>query len=266
MSGPALAWRAVTLAYPRRGRLRPDAVKAIDSATLEVQKGAALGIVGESGSGKSSIAAVAVGLQPPTSGCVELFGAALAPKVEQRTTSDIRTIQIVLQDPNATLDPFWPVWRSVGEGRRIHGLDRGEDARRVSAEVLAEVGLDPAFLDRRPHELSGGQRQRVAIARALAVEPRVLILDEPTSALDVLVQARILNVLLDLQARRELTLVLISHDLDVVRRMCTHVAVMKDGRIVEQGAADDVLTRPRDAYTAALIAASPSLPGARYGM
>ena len=257
----ALAWRDVSLSYSMPGGLRPRVFKAIDSVSLEAVSGGALGVVGESGSGKSSLASVAVGLQPSSKGHVELFGQPLVPRVERRDRRQIRALQMVFQDPSSTLDPFWPVWRSVAEGRVLHNLDRGEDLRRVAGELLAEVGLGAAFLERRPHELSGGQRQRVAIARALAVEPSVLILDEPTSALDVLVQARILNLLLALQARRSLTLVLISHDLDVVRRMCTHVAVMKAGRVVETGAAAEVLAHPRDPYTAALIAASPKLPG-----
>lgn len=268
MASAALAWRDVSLAYaqPRFAglwRRAPQAgPKAVDAVSLSVEDGATLGIVGESGSGKSSLAAMAIGLQAPSSGAVALFGEDLAARVERRSRAQVRALQIVFQDPMATLDPFWPVWRSVTEGRSLHQLDRGESARSVAADLLAEVGLDAGYLERRPHELSGGQKQRVAIARALAVEPRVLIMDEPTSALDVLVQARILNLLMDLQGRRSLTLVLISHDLDVVRRLCTHAAVMRAGRLVEQGAADDVFTRPRHQYTGALLAAAPKLPGA----
>lgn len=265
MSAPALSIDSVSLTYRLQGfaSRAKSPMPALDRVSMEIAPGACVGVVGESGSGKSSLAAVALGLEAPDAGTVSLFGVPLAPRIERRSQEQLRTLQIVFQDPNASLDPSWPVWRSVTEGRVLHRLDPPGALRDRAMALLDEVGLTPEHLDRRPHQLSGGQKQRVALARALALEPKVLFLDEPTSALDVAVQARILNLLMDLQARRGLALCLISHDLDVVRHICEHVVVMHRGRVVETGSVEQIFSAPQHDYTRDLIAAIPPPPGRR---
>lgn len=220
---------------------------ALDGVSLDIEAGDRLGIVGESGSGKSTLVRSLVGLQTPTSGTV------------------VRTpdAQLVFQDPRSSLDPRMRVRDIVAEpltARRLRGSWPAGARRERVGEVLAQVGLDVAEADRYPHEFSGGQRQRIAIARALAPRPKVLFADEPVSALDVSVRAQVLNLLTDLVRAEDLTLVLVSHDLAVVRHLCDRVLVMHRGRIVEQGSADEVYHHPRHEYTRELLAAVPSLP------
>jgi peptide/nickel transport system ATP-binding protein len=186
----------------------------------------------------------------------------LPTRASARSAQSRRDLQIVLQDPYDSLDPAMTVAATVAEGLDIHGIGPWAGRRDRAARMLLEVGLDGAFLDRWPHELSGGQRQRVAIARALAVEPRVLVLDEPTSALDLSVQAQILNLLLQIQERRGIACLLISHDIDVIRHLCHRVYVMQAGRVVEEGPASMVLTTPCEPYTRRLIDSVPRLPAA----
>lgn len=230
------------------GRARVDAVR---QAAFQVQRGASFGLVGESGSGKSTILRAIVGLAPDWSGRISVDG---APVPKKRDRSFYKTVQMVFQDPYASLHPRHSVDQVLGETLYLHGFD-DIDARVV--KLLEDVGLGRKFRFRYPHQLSGGQRQRVAIARALAAEPKVLLLDEPTSALDVSVQAEILNLLTDLRAEQDLTYVMVSHDLSVVSHMCEALAVMKDGEIVEIMDVETLRSgQARQAYSQELLAAS----------
>ncbi len=225
--------------------------RAVAGVSFEVPAGGTFGLVGESGSGKSTVLKAIVGLAPISAGEIRLAGRPLGTR---RGKDFRRTVQMVFQDPYGSLHPRHTVDRVLAEACAIHGLDRPE-ARIL--RILEEVGLGPAFRFRYPHELSGGQRQRVAIARALIVEPRLLLLDEPTSALDVSVQAEILNLLLDLEEAHGLSWIFVSHNLAVVAQMCTRIAIMNNGRIVEQATAEQLargeLAEP---YSRQLLAAS----------
>jgi peptide/nickel transport system ATP-binding protein len=233
-----------TTAAPRR-------VVAVDDISLSLEAGRALAIVGESGCGKSTLARLLLGLLPPSAGAVRIDGRSL-PAMDRRERA--RLIQPVFQDPMSSLNPRRRVADIVALPLiAAGGIGRAERRQRVAA-MLAQVGLGPEMASRFPAQLSGGQRQRVAIARALVVQPRILICDEPTSALDVSVQAQILNLLTDLRAAFDLTLVFISHNLAVVEHVADEVAVMYLGRIVEHGAAEAVFAAPRHPYTKALLA------------
>ena len=230
----------------------PERVDAVRSASFTVARGESFGLVGESGSGKSTILRAVAGLIDSWSGRIEVAGEAIAGR--RRARGFHKTVQMVFQDPYASLHPRHSVDRVLSETLRLQGMD-GID-RRI-ARLLDQVGLGQGFRFRYPHQLSGGQRQRVAIARALAAEPQLLLLDEPTSALDVSVQAEILNLLCDIRAERGLTYVMVSHDLAVVAHMCDRLAVMREGRIVEEmDAAALRARRARGDYARALIAAS----------
>ena len=233
------------------------------SATFAVRPGGALGIVGESGSGKTTIARMLVGLETPTSGQILVDGrdrsAPATRAVDRRARA--RELQIVFQDPYSTLDPRQTVESALDETLRLHKPDLGRSDRFERVGQLTDlVGLDQRQRRALPRRLSGGQRQRVAIARALAVEPRVMVLDESVSALDVSIQAQILNQLADIRDATGVTYILISHDLAVIRQVTETCVVMKDGRIVEQGATSAVLDAPAAAYTKALRASVPG-PG-----
>jgi len=232
--------------------------RAVDDVSFRLEAGETLAIVGESGSGKSTTARLSMRLLQPDSGQIiwagqdvsELGGRAL----RQRRSH----IQMVFQDPFASLNPRMKIWQSVAEGLRVHRPELSKTARRNKvAQTLALCGLDDSGMDRYPHQFSGGQRQRIGIARALIVEPAVLVLDEPVSALDVSVQAQILNLLKEIQQARGLAYLFISHDLSVVRYIADRVAVMFAGRIVEQGAAAEVFEHPHHPYTRALLDARP---------
>ena len=219
---------------------------ALAGVSLAIEAGDQVGIVGESGSGKSTLVRCLLGLQTPTSG----------------TVTSTPEAQLVFQDPRSSLDPRMRVRDIVAEpltARRLRATWPRAARRQRVDEVLHQVGLDPATADRYPHEFSGGQRQRIAIARALAPRPRVLFADEPVSALDVSVRAQVLNLLTELVRAEDLTLVLVSHDLAVVRHLCDRVVVMRRGVIVEEGPAEQVYTRPSHEYTRELLAAVPSL-------
>ena len=237
--------------FPARGGV----VHAVDDVSFTVGPGETLGIVGESGSGKSTVARLVVRLLEPTAGVIRLDGADIGHLSRRRLRAVRRRMQIVFQDPYASLDPRMSARAIVAEPLRIAGRT-SEIATRVP-EVLALVGLGPEHESRYPHELSGGQRQRIGIARALVVEPELLVLDEPVTALDGSIQAQILNLLVDLQARLGLAYLFIAHDLAVVRHVADRVAVMHLGRIVEEGPTADLFDAPTHPYTQALLSASP---------
>jgi oligopeptide/dipeptide ABC transporter ATP-binding protein len=251
--------------YPGHGLLgREKPVRAVDGVSFELERGETLALVGESGSGKSSVGRTILRLTEPTSGRVsfedqDVFSLGRAPLRMLR-----RRMQIIFQDPSGALDPRMRIGTAIAEGLEIHRLATKTEIPRRVAALMEEVGLDPAWADRFPHELSGGQRQRVGIARALAVEPVFIVCDEPVSALDVSVQAQVVNLLADLQQRRGLSYLFIAHDLAVVRQLAHRVAVMYLGRIVEYGPAETLLEAPRHPYTQALISAVPeAVPGNR---
>lgn len=218
-----------------------DSVPAVVEASFTVKDGQTLGIVGESGSGKTTLARLIVGVDAPDSGTLRWTGA--------------RRVQLVHQNPLGAFDPRWTIGRSLREGLEAGGVPRAQRAARV-AQLLAEVDLAPELAERRPSALSGGQRQRAAIARALAADPEVLVLDEPVSALDPSVRERVLRLLARLQQERELTMILVSHDLDVVGAVADEVLVMQDGRIVEQGRTADVFAAPQHPFTRELLDAN----------
>ena len=231
-------------------------VKAIDDVTLALHEGETLGVVGESGSGKSTLGRCLVRLIEPDEGHVRLAGTDMAHLKGEALRAARKTIQMIFQDPFASLNPRSSVGRIISEGPIAHGVPKGE-ALEQAAELLGLVGLDPSALKRYPHEFSGGQRQRIGIARALALEPRVIIADEAVSALDVSIQAQVLDLLADLKKRLNLSLVFITHDLRVAATICDRIAVMQNGRLVEIGNTHDIFTAPKMAYTRMLLEAIP---------
>jgi microcin C transport system ATP-binding protein len=231
-------------------------VKAVDGVSLAVRAGATLGIVGESGSGKTTLGLALLRLIA-SQGQIRFAGRDITALPQRRLRPLRREMQIVFQDPYSSLSPRLSVAQIVEEGLKVHNLAaKAAERRRLIETALAEVGLDPAAADRYPHEFSGGQRQRIAIARALVLKPRLVVLDEPTSALDMSVQAQIVELLRELQARRGLAYLFISHDLRVVRALAHDILVMKDGRIVEAGPTGHIMTAPEHPYTRALMAAA----------
>ncbi len=234
-------------------------VKAVDGVSVSVREGQTLGVVGESGSGKTTLGLALLRLLS-SEGAIRFEGRRID-ALPNKTLRPLRkAMQVVFQDPFGSLSPRLSVGEIVEEGLLVHGLAGDRAARRARiSQALAEVGLDPATQNRYPHEFSGGQRQRIAIARALALQPRLLILDEPTSALDVSVQAQIVDLLRELQRRYRLAYVFISHDLRVVRALANHLLVMKNGRVVETGPAQQVFAKPQHPYTQALLAAALNL-------
>jgi oligopeptide transport system ATP-binding protein len=232
-------------------------VKAVDGVSFSIREGRTLGLVGESGSGKSTTGYCVLQLLKPTAGSVRFKGTELTTVGGGDLRRLRRDMQIVFQDPYSSLDPRMTVGGIVSEPLEIHGIGSRRDRRSRVRELLDVVGFNPDFENRYPHEFSGGQRQRIGVARALALNPDLIVCDEPVSALDVSIQAQILNLLKDLQRDFGLTYLFISHDLAVVRSMSDDIAVMKDGKIVEAGTADEVYERPKEAYTKALLAAVP---------
>jgi len=236
-------------------------VRAVDDVSLAVERGAAYGLVGESGSGKSTLARLLLGLERPDSGRVVFDGVPLAEIPARRLRAMRRRFQPVFQNPYGALNPYLKVSTIILEPLLAHGRSSPNADRRKVRTLLERVGLPASAMDRRPGSFSGGERQRIAVARALATEPELLVLDEPVSALDVSVQAQILNLLNDLRRDLELTMVFISHNLEVVHHICERTAVMYRGTLVEEGPTISVLERPAHPYTAALLSARPASAG-----
>ena len=254
MTAPLLTASGVSITYP--GQSRP----AVREAGLVVPEGAAVGIVGESGSGKTTLARALVGAIHPARGEVRVSG---VPWTQVKRKNPLRRrVQMIFQDPLGSLNPALTARQTVAEVFRFWDGLTGADASAAAERLLAEVGLGPDSVDSKPPRLSGGQCQRVGIARALACRPHVLVADEPTSALDVSVQAQILNLLDALRQEHRLALVLVSHDLGVVRHATDEVLVMYDGRLVEQGLTNEVFSHPRHPYTKALLESRPGRPAA----
>ncbi len=241
-----------------RGWLRPPSTTpAVDDVSFAIEQGETFGLVGESGSGKTTLGRCMLRLIEPTAGEVRVRGENVLDFSPARLRAARRELQIVFQDPYASLDPRMRIGASVEEPLTVHRIGTSADRRRRVEELLTLVGLDPAWVRRYPRELSGGQRQRVGLARALALEPSFVIADEPVSSLDVSVKGQILNLLMDLQDRLKLTYLLISHDLGVVERVCTRVAVMYRGRILEMAPTAALFASSRHPYTRALLSAVP---------
>jgi oligopeptide transport system ATP-binding protein len=232
-------------------------VRAVDGVTLSVRQGEVLGLVGESGCGKSTLARTILQLVPMTGGAVILNGRNLGEASRTEMQACRRDLQMIFQDPYASLNPRMTVHATLAEPLLVHGICRPSEVRVHVEELMSTVGLSPRFARKYPHEFSGGQRQRIAIARALALRPKIIIADEPVSALDVSIQAQILNLLSQLCRGMNLSLIFIAHDLSVVRHISDRVAVMYLGKIVELGPAVDVIDRPRHPYTRALVSAIP---------
>jgi peptide/nickel transport system ATP-binding protein len=239
----------------REGLFGRRQLRAVDGVDMALHQGETLGIVGESGCGKSTLARLLLGLSAPTAGDVQFLGGPL----DKHSKSLRRDLQVIFQDPYSSLNPRMTAGEIVERPLIVHRLGNRTERRERVAELFGWVGLAAESRTRYPHEFSGGQRQRIAVARAIASRPRVVIADEPTSALDVSVQAKVLNLLKDLQAALGLTYVFISHDMRVVRHMCDRLAVMYLGRIVEQGPTEELFANPRHPYTRALLGAVPRL-------
>ncbi len=256
MTAPLLRVENLSRIYRSGGWLgRGLTTRAVDGVSFEVVAGETLGLVGESGSGKSTTGRLVMGLEEPDAGRVVFDGTDLTALSPAQRKPFRRRMQIVFQDPYAALNPRMRVGDFVEEPLIVHGV--AGDRRAQVAELFRTVGLDPAFMRRFPHEFSGGQRQRVGIARAIALQPQFLVADEPITALDVSIQAQIVNLFQDLQERLGLALLFIAHDLSMVRYLCTRVAVMLKGRIVESGPTEAVFGNAQHPYTQALLSAVP---------
>jgi peptide/nickel transport system ATP-binding protein len=252
---PVLKLQNVDIEYPKRGRI--PAFKAVQDFSLEIYPGEIVGLVGESGSGKTTIGRASIGLLPIKSGVISVAGFDISNGNTKQLSQIRRHTGIVFQDPASSLNPRLPIGESIGEPILLSGLAKGDDLNHKVEELLDSVELPRSYRNRYPHELSGGQRQRVGIARALALTPSLLIADEPTSALDVSVQARFLDLLQGLQEELKFACLFITHDLGVVDILSHRIAVMQNGRLVEEGLRDQVLKNPKDPYTQRLIAAVP---------
>ena len=254
----------LTRHYAVRSGLQRQHLHAVDDISLEVAAGETVALVGESGSGKSTAARCLLRLEDPDRGRVVIGGEEVTAARPARVRELRRDMQIVFQDPTASLNPRRTVGQLVSEPLMLHGIARGRQARQRVEQMLEQCGLQPAHADAYPHQLSGGQRQRVGLARALVTEPRFVVLDEPTSALDVSVQAQLLNLLRRLQRELDLAFLFITHDLSVARWMAQRIAVMYAGQIVELAPTEELFARPLHPYTQMLLDAVPAdTPGER---
>ena len=259
-SGPLLDVRDLKVHFPvRRGVLQRivDHKRAVDGVSFTIAKGETLGLVGESGCGKTTVGRAILRLVPSTGGQVIFDGRDVFAMGGTSLRRMRREMQIIFQDPGVSLNPRMRVSRIVGEPMEVHGIARGDELRHRVERLLERCGLWAGAADRYPHEFSGGQKQRIGIARALALEPRLIVCDEPTSALDVSIQSQILNLLADLQDEFGLSYLFISHDMAVIHHICDRIAVMWNGRIVEEGSRDAVIGSPKHPYTQALLSAVP---------
>ncbi|ACM30999.1 MULTISPECIES: ABC transporter ATP-binding protein [Rhizobium/Agrobacterium group] len=252
--------RDLDFTYKSGFSLLPNSRKghhAVRGVSLTLGQGETLGLVGESGCGKSTLSALLCGDRNPDSGSLELFGEPFKTYLRPNRRRLARVLQVVAQDTLGAFDPRHTIGHQIEEVLAIHSIGRKTDRRDMARDALDAVALPSAMLDRYPHQMSGGQRQRAAIARALVAEPKILLCDEPVSALDVSVQAQVLNLLLDLQEKRGLSILFISHDVRVVRHVSHRVVVMQAGRVVETGPTAKVFAGPSDPYTVKLLAAVP---------
>lgn len=234
-----------------------DVTKAVDGVSFTLRQGEALGIVGESGSGKTTVGRCIARVYDPTSGEIDYAGQNLVTAGPQELQATRKQIRMIFQDPFASLNPRMTVKQLIAEPLIVNNIAKGQELEDRVAKLLQEVGLDPGMMERYPHAFSGGQRQRIVVARAIALEPRLVIADEPTSALDVSIRTQVLDLLLKLQAEMGLSFVFISHDMAVIRYFCDRVAVMYQGRIVEIGETEQIITNPQHAYTKALLSSVP---------
>lgn len=258
-AGPVLEMSGVSRTFSGGSLLRRTRHRAVVDVDLRVEPGRVLGLVGESGSGKSTLGRMAIGLIAPSTGSVRVLGEDLAGLSPSDLRQRRRRMQMIFQDSSNSLNPRMSLADLLMEPWRVQGLHTPADRRRRAEELADEVELSRSWLDRLPHEFSGGQRQRISIARALALEPALIVADEPVSALDVSVQARVLNLLKDIQRERDLALVFISHDMAVVEFISEDVVVLHHGEVVERGPAERVLSTPTHEYTRGLLAATPTL-------
>ncbi len=269
MNDPILELSDVRTHFPVESgfvrRRQVGVVKAVDGVTLTLGRGEVLGLVGESGCGKSTLARTILQLVPTTSGSVRFNGVNLTTADAAAVQAARRGMQMVFQDPFASLNPRMTVFDTLAEPLRVHRVAPADEIPSRVTRLMERVGLPATALRKYPHEFSGGQRQRIAIARALALEPQLVIADEPVSALDVSIQAQILNLLAQLVREMNLSLLFIAHDLSVVKHISDRVAVMYLGKVVELGAATEVIERPRHPYTRALISAIPRVHGTAAG-
>lgn len=263
MTSPILTARSLVKTYTQRSGkfgLGSHSFRALDEVSISLSAGSTLAVVGESGSGKSTLARCLLQLLPLDSGEVLFEGRNLATLSSAALRQERRNLQMVFQDPFASLNPRMKIGEIVAEGLLIHGMGNADERRERVLQMLKRVGLQEADMQKYPHQFSGGQRQRIGIARALVLQPKVVVCDEPVSALDVSIQAQILLLLKDLQQEMALSYVFISHDLRVVRHIADEVVVMHQGKVVEQGAVEAIYAAPQHAYTQNLLN---SIPGRR---
>lgn len=257
MQAPLLQVEGLKVHYPTTNRRQQNYVRAVDGVSFELQAGETLGLVGESGCGKTTTGRAVLRLVEPTAGKILFAGKNLRELRAEQLRQFRSQMQIVFQDPYASLNPRLRVGAALVEAMEIHNIGSPNERRTMAQELLAKVGLNPDYVDRYPHEFSGGQRQRIGIARALAVRPQLIVCDEPVSALDVSVQAQVVNLLQDLQQELGLSYLFIAHDLSVVKHICHRVAVMYLGQIVELAEVDELFANPQHPYTQALLSAIP---------
>lgn len=265
MNIPLLAAKELVKCFPLRkehGFGRQAELRAVDGVSLALYDGETVGIAGESGCGKSTMARMLCGLLPPDSGTVQFRGTGLTMLDREQRLTYRRAVQMIFQDPFSSLNPRLRIGDAIAEPLALHTALPAEVRRAQTAELMTRVGLSADLYDRFPHEFSGGQRQRIGIARALAASPQILIADEPVSSLDISIQAQIINLLLELKASRNLTMLIISHDLNVLRHLCDRIAVMYLGTLVELAPARSLMSDCRHPYTAMLLEAIPRLHAA----